>query len=62
MRAYNKICEKYLKKNLGFAVDKEMFEIQQALLRFFKRDKMADKLVELTPELFMKPVYEKKEV
>lgn len=47
-----------LKDNTGFAVNKELFEIQLMLFRFEGNNEIADKLEKLTPEYYMKSIME----
>ncbi|RGD74668.1 hypothetical protein [Anaerofustis stercorihominis] len=46
----------YAKRGLGFAVNKELFEMIITLFRFEGYDKYADILIRNTPEEFFKPL------
>lgn len=44
------------KQGKGFAVNKELFDIQMMLFRFEGNDEIADKLEEITPEYYMNSI------
>lgn len=44
------------KQGKGFAVNKELFDIQMMIFRFEGNDEIADKLEEITPETYMEPI------